>query len=57
MNDKKMSDMHKSERRTFQVQHKNLVRQETERKNSLIGRESQIIQGFVNQETEVWILF
>lgn len=47
--------MHKSERRAFQIQHTSLLFQRKERKNSLIEREDQIIQGSVNQETEVWI--
>lgn len=44
--------MHRSERRDFQVEGTSLVCQGTERKISLIGREGQIIQGFVNQEIE-----
>lgn len=52
MSDKKESDMYKSERKTFQVEGTSLVCQGTERKISLIGREGQIIQGFINQEIE-----
>lgn len=36
----------------FQVEDTSLVYYETERKVSLMGRESQFIQGFVDQEKE-----
>lgn len=52
MNHKKESDIHRSKRRAFQVEGVSLVHHETERKISLMGREGQIRQGFVNQEKE-----